>query len=257
MTGDVTELTAKLSIIMARRNPVIFDNRDRFIFFPNHKVCQRSITRAALADRAIVHKGNDATWQEKSVDVDVDYLSRMVTFTAVRNPYDRVVSAFFFLQGVDKIDKEYDFIPFCAEVLAKQGIFNYDRHFDCQSEGMFYEGKLIPEYLARFETLQDDWGGIASAIDGPPSLPHINMSKRKKTYVDYYDQKTFDLITELYADDLTNFGYEFEHSQKKRFFISDWFDNSVRSSRVWWMLRKAKSKLAVSTSTYSKRPKAS
>lgn len=250
MTGDATALAAKLSTIMARRNPVIFDNQDRFIFFPNHKVCQRSITRAALADRAIVHKGDDVTWQEKSQDVDVDYLSRMFTFTVVRNPYDRVVSAFFFLQGVDKIDKEYEFIPFCNEVLAKQG-FDFDRHFDCQSEGMFYNGKLIPEYLARFETLQDDWGGIASAINGPPSLPHINMSKRKKTYVDYYDKKTLDLISELYADDLTNFGYEFEHSQK-RFFMANWFDSTIGSSRPWWMLRKAKSKLTVNTPSYAK-----
>ena len=181
MEAVSTKLAEKLAIIKARRNPVIFDAQDKFIFFPNHKVAQRSITRVALANRAIVHKGDDESWTQKSEEVDVDYLARMVTFTVVRNPYDRVVSAFFFLQGVDKIDKEYEFIPFCHEVLAVQGIQEYDRHFDCQSEGMYHDGKLIPQYVARFESMQDDWKGIAKAIDGPPALPHINMSKRQKT----------------------------------------------------------------------------
>jgi chondroitin 4-sulfotransferase 11 len=211
------EFNQAFPIIMSRKNSIILDKEDRFIFFPNNKVCQRSITRGALVDRVIVHKHDPAAWGKKFSAIDADYFSRVFTFTIVRNPYDRAVSAFSYLQKTGKIEKRYSFKRFCSNVLKEKGIA-FDPHFDPQSDGLFRDGELIPQFLARFESIQEDWQTIAQAIDGPPALPHVNKSKRRKTYSDYYDNAARELITELYREDLDNFGYQFEY-RKKRFFV--------------------------------------
>lgn len=209
--------TEKLSVIKNRLNPVTFDRRERFIFFPNNKVCQRSIAGKALADRVIVYKQNKAAWEKFFAKVNEEYFSRVFTFTVVRNPYDRAVSAFTYLQGSGLIDSQYSFSSFCKEILREQGTA-FDPHFDPQSDGLFYEGELIPQFLARFESIGEDFKEISLAIDGPRSMPHINKSKRRKNYADYYDDAVLAIISEIYADDIRNFGYEFENS-RKRFFL--------------------------------------
>ena len=209
----------KLSIIQNRKNPVILDKLSHFIFFPNNKVAQVSIARIALADRAIIRKDDENLWRQKFSEIDSKYFSRAFTFTVVRNPYDRAVSAFTYLKGIGKIDQRLNFSGFCSEVLQHQGT-SFDPHFDPQSDGLFLNGKMIPEFAARFESLEDDWCKIAIEIEAPRTLPHANKSKRRGQYADYYDDFSRELITELYADYLRNFNYEFE--TKKRSFWMRW-----------------------------------
>ena len=123
--------------------------------------------------------------------------------------YDRAVSAFAYLQGIGIIDPKIKFTSFCTDVLRQQGT-PFNPHFDPQSDGLFCNGDLIPQFLARFESIRGDWIKITSAIDGPRSLPHINQSRRRRSYADYYDESAREVITNLYADDLTNFNYRFE-----------------------------------------------
>lgn len=210
----MVNVNGKLSIMRARRNPVIFDSLDRFVFFPNNKVCQRSIARVAIADRAIVCKDDVSRWAKKMSEIDADYLERVFTFTVVRNPFDRAVSAFAYLQGNGTIERRMKFTTFCTEVLRRQGT-SFDPHFDPQSDGLFCDGELIPEFVGRFESLEEDWAKITIAIDGPPLLAHINKSKRRVRYTDYYNDHSRQVIASLYADDLNNFDYEFESLKRK------------------------------------------
>lgn len=201
----------KLLIMQARKAPVILDKLDRFIFFPNNKVCQTSIARVVLAKRAIVRKDDETQWVKKFSEIDAEYFSCAFTFTVVRNPYDRAVSAFTYLQGIGKIDPKINFANFCANILRHQGT-SFNPHFDPQSDGLFCEGRLIPEFVARFESIENDWRRIAASIDGAIELPHKNQSKRARNYSVYYDDYSHELIADLYAEDLDNFGYKFETS---------------------------------------------
>ena len=109
---------------------------------------------------------------------------------------------------------------------------------------MFVDGELIPEYAARFESLESDWATIAASIDAEPLLPHINMSRRTSTYASYYDEPTKQLISELYADDIANCGYAFDDQP-----APSWFEANIKASKPWWLARKAKSKVAVQVSS--------
>lgn len=201
----------------ARGNPIIPDKLDRFIFFPNNKVCQQSIVRVALVDRVMVRKNDEDLWNQKISAIDADYFARVFSFTVVRNPYDRVLSAFVYLQRTGKIDQSITFPQFCTDILSVQGT-SIDPHFEPQSDGLFCEGKLIPKFVGRFESIQSDWHKIAEAIDGPKSLPHINATIRRKHYEAYYDHAAREVVEEIYADDIENFDYQFEMvSQRRKF----------------------------------------
>jgi hypothetical protein len=192
--------------IRARKNPVILDRLDRFVFFPNSKVAQRSIARYLLADRVIVRKDDPAAWEARFALLDDARLDRIFKFTIVRNPFDRVVSAFFYLR---KKCRGYAFDQFVVEVLGRQGAA-FDPHFDPQSDGLFHDGALLVDHVGRFESIQDSWRVIAGRIGAPTPLPHEGRSKRAASYAGYFSDEARRVVERLYRDDLLNFGYSFE-----------------------------------------------
>ena len=76
----------------------VFDKRDLFIFFGNHKVGLTSIIKTALADRAITWKNSKSKYYDLLDSVTKKYVRRAFKFTIVRNPFSRTVSAFFYLR---------------------------------------------------------------------------------------------------------------------------------------------------------------
>jgi hypothetical protein len=197
------------NIIKARKNPVILDRRDRFIYFPNSKVAQRSIVRNLLKDRVIVRKDDPEAWDARFDALNEDYFTNTFKFTIVRNPYDRVVSAFSYL--TEKC-QGYELHDFVTDVLATQGVA-FDPHFDEQSEGLFHDGALLVDYVGRFEAIDESWQQIAARIDAPPRLPHQGRSRRERSYAGYYRPESRQVVERLYGDDLRNFGYTFEDEQ--------------------------------------------
>lgn len=223
-----------LEIVKLRKNPVVLDKQDKFIFFPNNKVCQRSIVRVTLKDRAIVKKDNEDLWTGKINSFDEDYMENIFKFSFVRNPYDRALSAFTYLQKNMIIDKKYNFKLFCEEILLNKGI-QFDPHFDMQSDGLFVGERLLVDFLGRFENLHDDWEFVSEKIgDQSLQLAHINKSPRKKDYTSYYDKNTCRIIGKIYHEDIRNFGYFFEQKKhvglfhKIKLFINELRKKSIK-----------------------------
>ena len=205
-------MSDRARVIRGRKNPVILDRLDRFVFFPNSKVAQRSIARDLLRDRVIVRKDRPSVWQARFDRLDETYLDRIFKFTIVRNPFDRVVSAFFYLR---KKCRGWEFNEFVVDVLGRQGVA-FDPHFDEQSDGLFLDGALLVDHVGRFESLQDSWRAIAARIDAPATLPHQGRSERAASYAGYYGDEARRVVERLYRDDLANFGYAFEDEQRDR-----------------------------------------
>ena len=202
-------MRTRMHAIRARKNPVILDRRERFVFFPISKVAQRSIARHLLADRAIVRKDDPAAWEARFDRLDFD---RAFKFTIVRNPFDRVVSAFSYLRWKCR---GYEFNEFVVEVLGRQGTA-FDPHFDPQSDGLFHDGGLLVDHVGRFESIQDSWRAIAGWIEAPTPLPHRGSSKRATSYTGYFSDDARRVVERLYRDDLANFGYAFEDERDCR-----------------------------------------
>ena len=149
------------------------------------------------------------------------YKNKPYVFTFVRNPWDRLVSAFFYLNEggrniSDKADsKKYlrkyqgDFETFIKEGIA-EGKALEQLHLKPQSVWVCdNEGKLLVDYIGRFESLQEDLDRISKEIGIPfKPLAHTNGSTHKH-YQDYYTNETRAIVAKAYKRDIELFNYDF------------------------------------------------
>jgi hypothetical protein len=149
------------------------------------------------------------------------YKNKPYVFTFVRNPWDRLVSAFFYLNEggrnlSDKADsKKYlrkyqgDFETFIKEGIA-EGKALEQLHLKPQSVWVCDdEGNLLVDYIGRFESLQEDLDRISEEIGIPfKPLAHTNGSSHKH-YQDYYTEETKAIVAEAYKKDIELFNYDF------------------------------------------------
>ncbi len=123
-------------------------------------------------------------------------------FSFVRNPWDRLLS-FYFFKKTDlakiKISDNLSFKDFVLTVkgLPKFNQYSYIESFDNNS------------YIGKFENLQQDFDIVCDKIGmSRQQLPHKNKSKHKH-YTEYYDDETRQIVAQKYARDIDYFGYEF------------------------------------------------
>ena len=144
-------------------------------------------------------------------------------FSVVRNPWDRLVSVFHFLninnestelvaprtrnRLFNRHIKKYkgNFKDFVRGVDIDQILHTREQYsFVCNDK---YDIEL--NFICKLENLQEDFDTICDKIKIPPQqLPHKNKSKHKH-YSEYYDEETKSIVAEKYAKDIEYFGYKF------------------------------------------------
>jgi chondroitin 4-sulfotransferase 11 len=141
-------------------------------------------------------------------------------FCFSRNPWDRVVSAYFFLKNHGHPEHPQDaddfnlyfgaFDTFRDTLLGWDDKFYEQIHFRPQYQWICDgDGKLIPDFIGKVENLQEDFNTVCDKIGIPrQQLPHANKTKHKH-YTEYYDDETKQIVAEKYAKDIEYFGYEF------------------------------------------------
>ena len=147
-------------------------------------------------------------------------------FAFVRNPYDRVISAWkMFADGMSNsvwkhpADHKGISLERFLEIVTDETIA-YDGHRKLTEEKIRHHA--IPQthpfnclqhadFVGRFETLADDFAKVAEriALDNE-SLPHWNQSKRGSDAMSYFDDSTKKTVEQFYEEDFQKLGYEIE-----------------------------------------------
>ncbi|BDY13547.1 sulfotransferase family 2 domain-containing protein [Hydrogenimonas cancrithermarum] len=143
-------------------------------------------------------------------------------FTFVRNPFDRLLSAYSFLKkgGMNAMDKEfgettlkpYDtFEKFVMQWLTPENADSWV-HFIPQYKYLYDENKnLMVNFVGRFENFNEDYEKIRHKIGTGEKLKHLNKSKDKKgeNYRDIYTPQMIEKVVSVYKQDLKLFDYSF------------------------------------------------
>jgi hypothetical protein len=144
-------------------------------------------------------------------------------FGFVRNPWDRVLSAFFYLRDVHS---DRPFVKQCMapfkdnlDAFIKYDLRKYPRHIFAEAHlrpQAFYlcdtNGKVSVDFVGRFERIKEDWTTVCKqiGIEEPLIHAHRTLNKPNKHYTEFYTTESRSIIAELYREDIRLFGYSFE-----------------------------------------------
>ena len=144
------------------------------------------------------------------------------SFAFVRNPWDRFVSLYHYFASMTPEHPWYglnarivahvrrcgSFGEFCRRFHV--GPLRINLHFWPQCSWIAdADGKLLVDFVGRFERLQDDFARVCTRLALPVSeLPKLNGSPHGP-YRDYYDERTREIVADLSRADVAAFGYTF------------------------------------------------
>ena len=192
---------------------MLLSDRHKFVYSVVPKTGSRSVLFGLRYDHTVVGNANHVgysivecpEWSGESQHIPLHEMRRHIPlnkyreyfkFGFVRNPWSRAVSRYCHEQIYDRWASEVDFTDFVG---------GYAGWIEPQRD--FLSGC---DFIGRFENLQSDYDFICDKIGiGRNRLTHINKSRYKKHYTEYYDTKTHDIIASKYAKDIEHFGYEF------------------------------------------------
>ena len=73
------------------------------------------------------------------------------------------------------------------------------------------DGIWLPQFIGRFENLQNDWKIVMKILGCNVDLKKRNTSKHTH-YRDYYDLQTRELVAKRFEEDIDLFKYTFEEA---------------------------------------------
>jgi hypothetical protein len=143
-------------------------------------------------------------------------------FTFVRNPWDRLVSAFFFMKKCDvernqrfarrHLSAFNDFDSFVRQWVTRKNVWSFT-HFIPQHHFICIDQRLGVDFVGFYENLPEDFATVAEKIGRPTKLRDENrLGGRAKDYRQYYNDETRDIVAKAYAEDIALLGYSFDNS---------------------------------------------
>lgn len=196
--------------------------RKELVYMRMPKVASGSVTFALKNKHAkiITHGIYDPNYLSLEEYMKVD-THKKFAFTFVRNPWDRLVSAFFFLNNGgsmpnDKVDyekylKKYngDFTLFVQEAFRNNEIFNQihirPQHLWISDKN----GKLVTNFVGKFENLQTDFNYVL--MKNWRFKKKLGFQKKGKhpNFRELYNQETRKIVATVFKKDIELFNYDF------------------------------------------------
>jgi hypothetical protein len=136
------------------------------------------------------------------------HINNYFKFTFVRNPFDWVVSWFYWTTSHQK--KYKDFNNFVKKYV---GAGKEHCTFTSQSRYTLYKGKYCMDFIGKFENFNQDFQVVADKLNiNWKNSVHINSNSNKPDvpYWNHYNKESIDIIFNKYQDDLKAFNYDYE-----------------------------------------------
>ncbi|MEZ0148371.1 MAG: sulfotransferase family 2 domain-containing protein [Candidatus Reddybacter sp.] len=190
------------------------DQKKPFIFIHIQKTAGKSIKQALGLKGGADHRAAKIMRDE----TDESIWNGSFKFSFVRNPWDRIVSAYYYrLQGGNGSNndliraKKYPdtFELFCEQIAYFQSLENESMFVPQKDWITDNHSNQIIDFIGRIENIQNDFNIICNRLGRQQvQLPHINQSLHE-SYRDVYNANTRKLIALAYQEDIEYFKYTF------------------------------------------------
>jgi chondroitin 4-sulfotransferase 11 len=136
--------------------------------------------------------------------------NKYFTFSFVRNPWDRVVSIFFYYQTQRQRHKLPDnFNAFCSDLEVNLDILGHPGLKYTQKKYISIDNQIAVDYVGKVENLQNDFNIICERLGIEHRiLPHIRKTNHKH-YSEYYSEENRKKVAEVFREDIETFSYKF------------------------------------------------
>ncbi|MBZ7980802.1 sulfotransferase family 2 domain-containing protein, partial [Campylobacter sp. RM12642] len=197
-----------------------FQDKYKCIFVHVPKVAGTSIERAIFeTDKWLVGHKKAIQYVKYNKEKFYQYFS----FGFVRNPYDRICSAYHYLKNggaggndlewsklhLSKYNNFKEFIKDLENENIKQEILKY-YHFIPQCEFLCNEhDEIIVNFVGYYENLNNDFEKILNILNISRNMIWVNKSEHKD-FRNYYDAETYNIVKKVYEKDFYIFDYDIE-----------------------------------------------
>ncbi|MFW8602418.1 sulfotransferase family 2 domain-containing protein [Desulfobacterota bacterium M19] len=207
-----------------RRTKIALDNENSLNGFDRYRCIFIHIPKAGGVSLASELFGNLGGGHQAIYSYYLVYspkeFNEYYKFSIVRNPWDRIVSAYFFLKegGFHEYDRSWfiknlsmftDFEDFILHWVTKKNVNSY-MHFIPQFEFLTLGGNLLVDKVYKIEemtsVIEDLNGKLGAKLCGHKK----NTTKgRKSNYRVYYSDETRKIVADVYKKDIQIFNYTF------------------------------------------------
>jgi len=196
-----------------RRYPGLISHDEKYVWFKVPKVGSSTIIYHLV--------GGDESWDQgfihsftQRIKYKENQFKGYFKFAFVRNPWDRVVSAYSKALGEhcplyrECYGKGFDYF---VDYIDRQEFSEMDRHIMPQSL-LFPVAEM--DFVGRLENFSEDLNYVLDRI----GIQHVGIVQRnarpRSHYSEYYTERTRDIIARKYRLDIENFDYVFEKEGK-------------------------------------------
>lgn len=159
------------------------------------------------------------TWLDYQVILGKNNAKNYFSFSCVRNPWNRCLSAYIFLKngGYNENDKKNykkhiakfsNFKQFIMNGLSQKSIMNLV-HFKPQTQFIYNSSnKCMVDFVIRYENIEEDYTKIKGKLNGG-KLGKYKVSRVNDNYKDHYDDIMIKKVAEVYQRDIELLNYDF------------------------------------------------
>jgi chondroitin 4-sulfotransferase 11 len=189
------------------------------LFIPVNKCACTSMTAAIKGHPAALIVANRSFLLEREIhrdEVTMCMWEQSFSFAFIRNPFDRLVSAWcMFREKYGVSFEEVLDIALDHDLGHRAGAGRLEeikRHTLPLSHPHYglVDASGVPriDFIGRFERLYEDWCQVCRSIGAHLTLPHLNRTKHVE-YTSYYDRRLRSRAELIYSTDMEIFGYSF------------------------------------------------
>ena len=204
---------------------------DSFVFFHVPRTGGASIIDALSENHEVflqLGAHEDLTTLIEKAGKDSLVLNEFMKFAFVRNPWDRLVSAYYYL-----LDAKELFDRRIRDLFVKQynGFSEFVKHIDSWFDASLSfgrhghkrvpyfrqqhhyildpDGRVTMDFLGRYEKFEEDSDYICDILALNVERPLCHNESVHLPYQEYYDDETMNLVATYYKDDIVKFNYSF------------------------------------------------